>query len=66
MTSLAIKSLWARKRRAATTTLAVLIGVSLVSGTYVLTDTINKAFDQIFTDSLKMSLNDSLIVSVRT
>ena len=53
MTSLAVKSLWARKRRAATTTLAVLIGVSLVSGTYVLTDTINKAFDQIFTESLK-------------
>ena len=53
MTSLAIKSLWARKRRAFTTTLAVLIGVSLVSGTYVLTDTINKAFDEIFSDSLK-------------
>ncbi len=53
MLSLAVKSLWARKRRAFTTTLAVMIGVSLVSGTYVLTDTINKAFDEIFTESLK-------------
>jgi putative ABC transport system permease protein len=53
LVSLAVKSLWARKRRGATTTLAVLIGVSLVSGTYVLTDTINKAFDEIFHDSLK-------------
>ena len=60
MVSLAAKSLWARKRRGATTILAVLIGVSLVSGTYVLTDTINKAFDEIFHDSLK---GTSVVVS---
>ena len=53
MVSLAVKSLWARKRRGATTILAVLIGVSLVSGTYVLTDTIDRAFDEIFHESLK-------------
>jgi putative ABC transport system permease protein len=53
LVSLAVKSLWARKRRGATTILAVLIGVSLVSGTYVLTDTIDRAFDEIFTESLK-------------
>ena len=53
MTSLAVKSLWARKMRALGTVLAVLIGVALVAGTYVLTDTINKAFDEIFNDSLK-------------
>jgi putative ABC transport system permease protein len=53
LVSLAAKSLWGRKRRAATTILAVLIGVSLVSGTYVLTDTINRAFDEIFHESLK-------------
>jgi putative ABC transport system permease protein len=53
LASLAVKSLWARKLRAIATVVAVFIGVALVSGTYVLTDTINKAFDQIFTDSLK-------------
>src|SRR3954447_13808092 len=53
MTSVAIKSLWARKLRALGTMVAVLVGVSLIAGTYVITDTINKAFDQIFSDSLK-------------
>jgi putative ABC transport system permease protein len=62
LTSLAIKSLWARKLRALGTALAVLIGVSLVAGTYVLTDTINRAFDQIFSDSLK---GTSVVVTAR-
>ena len=53
MLSLAAKNLWARKMRALGTTLAVFIGVSLVAGTYVLTDTINRAFDDIFSESLK-------------
>src|SRR5919106_4085404 len=53
MTSVAVKSLWARKLRALGTTVAVFVGVSLIAGTYVITDTINKAFDEIFTDSLK-------------
>ena len=53
MGSVAIKSLWARKLRALGTTVAVFVGVSLIAGTYVITDTINKAFDQIFSDSLK-------------
>ncbi len=52
MTSLAIKSLWARKVRALTTTLAVVIGVAFVAGTYILTDTTFAAFDEIFEDSL--------------
>ncbi len=62
MTSLAIKSLWARKLRAVGTVVAVLIGVSLVSGTYVITDTINRAFDQIFNDSLK---GTSVVITAR-
>ena len=33
--------------------LAVLLGVALVAGTYVLTDTITKSFDDIFEESLK-------------
>ena len=53
MTSLALKSLWARKVRALTTTLAVVIGVAFVAGTYILTDTTFAAFDEIFEDSLK-------------
>ncbi len=53
MTSLALKSLWGRKVRALTTTLAVVIGVAFVAGSYILTDTIFAAFNQIFSDSLK-------------
>ncbi len=52
MTSLALKSLWARKVRALTTTIAVVIGVAFVAGSYVLTDTILAAFDEIFEESL--------------
>jgi putative ABC transport system permease protein len=53
LVSVAVKSLWARKLRALGTTVAVFVGVSLIAGTYVITDTINKAFDDIFSDSLK-------------
>jgi putative ABC transport system permease protein len=53
LTSLALKSLWARKVRALATTFAVVIGVAFVAGSYVLTDTIFAAFDEIFSDSLK-------------
>ena len=53
MTSLALKSLWARKGRAFATTLAVVIGVAFVAGSYVLTDTIFAAFDEIFGESLR-------------
>ncbi|HEX5608693.1 MAG TPA: FtsX-like permease family protein [Solirubrobacterales bacterium] len=52
MASLGLKSLWARKVRALTTTFAVVIGVAFVAGSYVLTDTILAAFDEIFTESL--------------
>ncbi len=60
MTSLALKSLWARKVRALTTTFAVVIGVAFMAGSYVLTDTILAAFDEIFNDSLK---GTSVVVS---
>ena len=52
MASLALKSLWARRIRALTTILAVVIGVAFVAGTYILTDTTFAAFDEIFEDSL--------------
>jgi putative ABC transport system permease protein len=51
--SLSLKSLWARKARALATTFAVVIGVAFVAGSYVLTDTIFAAFDEIFDESLK-------------
>ncbi|HEX7059403.1 MAG TPA: FtsX-like permease family protein [Solirubrobacterales bacterium] len=62
MTSLAVKSLWARKVRALTTTLAVVIGVAFVAGTYILTDTTFAAFDEIFADSLK---GTSVVISAK-
>jgi putative ABC transport system permease protein len=58
--SLGLKSLWARKARALATTFAVVIGVAFVAGSYVLTDTIFAAFDEIFGESLK---GTSVVVS---
>ena len=51
MTSVALKGLAGRKLRAFLTALAIVLGVAMVSGTYVLTDTIKSAFDQIFAGS---------------
>jgi putative ABC transport system permease protein len=53
LTSLALKSLWARKVRALTTTFAVVLGVAFVAGSYIQTDTIFAAFDEIFSESLR-------------
>jgi putative ABC transport system permease protein len=53
MVSVALKGLAARKLRAVSTILAVLLGVALVAGTYILTDTINRSFDDIFTTALE-------------
>jgi putative ABC transport system permease protein len=53
LTSLGLKSLWARKVRAALTSFAVFLGVAFVAGSFVLTDTIFAAFDEIFNESLK-------------
>ena len=49
MRRVALKGLWLRRGRATLTALAVVLGVAMVCGTYVLTDTISKAFDEIFT-----------------
>jgi putative ABC transport system permease protein len=48
MTAVTLRGLWTRKLRAGLTALAVLLGVMMISGTYVFTDTINKSFDRIF------------------
>ncbi|HEU4947514.1 MAG TPA: FtsX-like permease family protein [Kribbella sp.] len=53
MIRFAVRGLFARKLRAALTAIGVVLGVSLVSGTYVLTDSISTAFDSIFADTYK-------------
>jgi putative ABC transport system permease protein len=49
VTRVALRSLFSRKLRTTLTALAIVLGVAMVSGTYVLTDSIDKAFDSIFT-----------------
>ena len=51
MVRFALKSLAGRKLRTTLTALAIVLGVAMMSGAYVLTDTIEKAFDSILTDS---------------
>jgi putative ABC transport system permease protein len=45
-----LKGLLAHKLRLALTAIAVVLGVAFVAGTFVLTDTINKTFDTLFTE----------------
>ena len=49
MTRVALRGLLARRMRSALTALAVLLGVTMISGTFILTDTIKAAFDELFT-----------------
>jgi putative ABC transport system permease protein len=51
MRRVALKGLAGRKLRAVLTALAIVLGVALISGSYVLTDSIDKAFHSIFTSS---------------
>jgi putative ABC transport system permease protein len=62
MRRVALKGLWWRRGRAVLTAFAVVLGVAMVSGTFILTDTINKAFDTIFQDSYS---NTSAVISGR-
>jgi putative ABC transport system permease protein len=55
MIAVALKGLAGRKVRALLTAFAVVIGVAMVSGTLVLTDTMQKAFDGIFTASYEQT-----------
>jgi putative ABC transport system permease protein len=47
----ALRGLAGRKLRTTLTALAIVLGVAMMSGTYVLTDTIDRAFSQIFDDA---------------
>jgi putative ABC transport system permease protein len=53
MRRVAIRGLVWRRMRSILTALAVVLGVAMVSGTFILTDTIKKAFDDIFDSSYK-------------
>ncbi len=55
MTRFALKALLGRKLRTVLSAFAIVLGVATVSGTYVLTDSIDKAFGSIFTESRKGS-----------
>jgi putative ABC transport system permease protein len=60
MIGVALKGLGGRKLRTALTMFAIILGVAMVSGTYVLTDTIDKAFNGIFQESYA---NTDVVVS---
>ena len=51
MIGVTLRGLAGRKIRSLLTALAIVIGVAMVSGAYVLTDTFQKAFDSIFEES---------------
>lgn len=64
MGKVAVRGLFARKLRLALTVLAVVLGTTLIAGTYVFTDSINGAFDKIFKTSNKGT--DAAITPHRT
>jgi putative ABC transport system permease protein len=53
MIKFAFKGLLTRKLRTTLTAIAIVLGVATVSGTFILTDSIDKAFDSIFEDVYK-------------
>ena len=51
MRRVALRGLAGRKLRSVLTAFAIVLGVAMVSGTFVLTDTIDRAFHTIFSAS---------------
>ena len=51
MLSLAVRGLAARKLRAVLTAFAILLGVAMVAGTFMLKGSVEKAFDDIFAEA---------------
>ena len=51
MLSLALRGLASRKLRAALTALAIMLGVAMVAGTFMLKGSVDKAFDDIFAEA---------------
>lgn len=50
MRRVTLRSLWEHKRRLLSTVLAIVLGVAFMSGTFVFADTIDKVFDDLFSD----------------
>jgi putative ABC transport system permease protein len=63
MTRVTLRGLLGRKLRTVLTALAIVLGVAMVSGSFVLTDTISKAFDSIFESSYQQT---DVVVSGRS
>jgi len=61
MIGVALKGLLGRKLRATLTAFAIVLGVAMISGAFVLTDTLGKSFDGIYADSYKAT--DAVISS---
>ena len=53
MNAVSLKGLWGRKLRTFLTALAIVLGVSMISGTYVLTETIKAAFTNVVDHSFQ-------------
>jgi putative ABC transport system permease protein len=51
VTRVALKGILARKLRTTLTAFSIVLGVAMVTGSFVLTDTMSKAFDSIFSSS---------------
>lgn len=60
MRAVALRGLFSRKLRTALTMIAIVLGVSMIAGTYVLTDTINDSFSRIF--HARDSTTDAVLV----
>jgi putative ABC transport system permease protein len=63
MIRVSLKGLAAQPVRAVLTALAIVLGVAMVSGSFVVTDTITKAFDTIFASSYR---NTDAVVSKKS
>jgi putative ABC transport system permease protein len=53
MRRVALRGLRARPLRTALTALAVVLGVAMIAGTYIFTDTINRSFSEVFSQASK-------------
>jgi len=51
MVRISLRGLLGRKLRAVLTGIAIVLGVAMISGTYILTDTIDRAFSNLFSES---------------
>jgi putative ABC transport system permease protein len=60
MLTVALKGLAGRQVRASLTAIAIVVGVAMISGTYILTDTINNGFNTIVVNSYK---NADVVIS---